>query len=167
MANKYRNSGQVCVSANRIFVHENIYDDFAKKFAKKSASLKVADGREDGSQIGPLITMSAVEKVQSHVEDAVDKGVEVVTGGALHNAGKQFYKPTVMTNVTNKMKIFYEETFGPVAPLIKFNSEEEVIKMANDTNYGLAGYFYSSDIGKIWRVAEALEFGMVAVLMQE
>ena len=163
MANKYRNSGQVCVSANRIFVHEKIYDDFAKKFAKRSASLKVADGREDGSQMGPLITMAAIEKVQSHVGDAVEKGANVVTGGAVHNAGKQFYQPTVMTNVTTKMKIFSEETFGPVAPLIKFNSEEEVVNMANDTNYGLAGYFYSRDIGKIWRVAEALEFGMVAV----
>ena len=107
--------------------------------------------------------MSAVEKVQSHVEDAVNKGAEVITGGALDNAGKQFYKPTVITNVTNKMKIFYEETFGPVAPLIKFSSEEEVIKMANDTNYGLAGYFYSRDIGRIYRVAEALEYGMVGI----
>ncbi|MFL2682294.1 MAG: NAD-dependent succinate-semialdehyde dehydrogenase [Alphaproteobacteria bacterium] len=163
MANKYRNSGQVCVSANRIFVHENIYDEFAKKFSDKSAALKVSDGREDGAQIGPLITMSAVEKVQSHVEDAVNKGAKVITGGTLDNAGKQFYKPTVMTGVTNDMKIFYEETFGPVAPLIKFSSEEEVIEMANDTNYGLAGYFYSRDIGRIYRVAEALEYGMVGI----
>ena len=163
MANKYRNSGQVCVSANRIFVHEKIYDEFAKKFSDKSSALKVSDGREDGAQIGPLITMAAIEKVQSHVSDAVDKGATVMTGGALDNAGKQFYKPTVMTNVTNDMKIFYEETFGPVAPLIKFSTEEEVIKMANDTNYGLAGYFYSRDIGRIYRVAEALEYGMIGV----
>ena len=163
MANKYRNSGQVCVSANRIFVHEKIYDDFAKRLSDKSASLLVSDGREDGAQIGPLITMAAVNKVQSHVDDAVEKGATVMTGGSLDNAGKQFYKPTVMTNVTNKMKIFYEETFGPVAPLIKFSTEEEVIKMANDTNYGLAGYFYSRDIGRIYRVAEALEYGMVGV----
>ena len=134
MANKYRNSGQVCVSANRIFVHEKIYDDFAKRLSDKSASLLVSDGREDGAQIGPLITMAAVNKVQSHVDDAVEKGATVMTGGSLDNAGKQFYKPTVMTNVTNKMKIFYEETFGPVAPLIKFSTEEEVIKMANNTN---------------------------------
>ena len=163
MANKYRNSGQVCVSANRIFVHEKIYDDFAKRLSDKSASLLVSDGREDGAQIGPLITMAAVNKVQSHVDDAVEKGAIVMTGGSLDNAGKQFYKPTVMTNVTNKMKIFYEETFGPVAPLIKFSTEEEVIKMANDTNYGLAGYFYSRDIGRIYRVAEALEYGMVGI----
>ena len=163
MANKYRNSGQVCVSANRIFVHEKIYDEFAKKFSEKSAALKVADGREDGAQIGPLITMAAINKVHSHVEDAVEKGATVMTGGSLDNAGKQFYKPTVMTNVTNKMKIFYEETFGPIAPLIKFSTEEEVIEMANDTNYGLAGYFYSRDIGRIYRVAEALEYGMVGV----
>ena len=163
MANKYRNSGQVCVSANRIFVHEKIYDDFARRLSDKSASLLVSDGREDGAQIGPLITMAAVIKVQSHVDDAVEKGATVMTGGSLDNAGKQFYKPTVMTNVTNKMKIFYEETFGPVAPLIKFSTEEEVIKMANDTNYGLAGYFYSRDIGRIYRVAEALEYGMVGI----
>ena len=163
MANKYRNSGQVCVSANRIFVHEKIYDEFAKKFSDKSSALKISDGREDGAQIGPLITMAAVEKVQSHVSDAVDKGATVMTGGALDNAGKQFYKPTVMTNVTNDMKIFYEETFGPVAPLIKFSTEEEVIKMANDTPYGLASYFYSRDIGRVWRIAEALEYGIVAV----
>ena len=163
MANKYRNSGQVCVSANRIFVHEKVYDDFAKKFSEKSAALKVSDGREDGAQIGPLITMAAINKVHSHVEDAVEKGATIMTGGSLDNAGKQFYKPTVMTNVTNKMKIFYEETFGPIAPLIKFSTEEEVIEMANDTNYGLAGYFYSRDIGRIYRVAEALEYGMVGV----
>ncbi len=163
MANKYRNSGQVCVSANRIFVHEKVYDDFAKKFSEKSAALKVSDGREDGAQIGPLITMAAINKVHSHVEDAVEKGATIMTGGSLDNAGKQFYKPTVMTNVTNKMKIFYEETFGPIAPLIKFSTEEEVIEMANDTNYGLASYFYSRDIGRIYRVAEALEYGMVGV----
>ncbi|HIG08882.1 MAG TPA: NAD-dependent succinate-semialdehyde dehydrogenase [Alphaproteobacteria bacterium] len=163
MANKYRNSGQVCVSANRIFVHEKIYDEFAKKFSEKSAALKVSDGREDGAQIGPLITMAAINKVHSHVEDAVEKGATVMTGGSLDNAGKQFYKPTVLTNVTNKMKIFYEETFGPIAPLIKFSTEEEVIEMANDTNYGLASYFYSRDIGRIYRVAEALEYGMVGV----
>ena len=163
MANKYRNSGQVCVSANRIFVQEKIYDEFAKKFAERSAALKVADGREDGSQMGPLITMAAMEKVQTHITDAIDKGANVITGGSVHNAGKQFFQPTVMTNVTSKMRIFNEETFGPVAPLIKFSNEEEVIKMANDTNYGLAGYFYSRDIGKIWRVAEELEFGMVAI----
>ena len=163
MANKYRNSGQVCVSANRIFVHEKIHDEFAEKLAKKSAELKVSDGRKEGAQIGPLITMAAVEKVQDHVSDAKSKGAKIITGGELDNEGRQFYKPTVMTEVTNDMKIFYEETFGPVAPLIKFSDDEEVIQMANDTSYGLAGYFFSKDIGRIWRVAEALEYGMIGV----
>ena len=163
MGNKYRNSGQVCVSANRIYVHESIYDKFAKKLAHKSAELKISDGTIEGTQIGPLITSAAVEKVESHVNDAVNKGANVLTGGERDVAGPQFYKPTVITNVTNKMKIYYEETFGPVAPLIKFSSEEEVVKMANDTMYGLAGYFYSRDIGKIWRVAEELEYGMIGI----
>ena len=164
MANKYRNSGQVCVSANRIYVHESVYDKFAKKMADKSSLLKVADGRETGTQIGPLISMAAVEKVESHVSDAVDKGARVLVGGERDDsAGIQFYKPTVITDINNKMKIYYEETFGPVAPLIKFSSEDDVIKMANDTDYGLAGYFYSRDINKIWRVAEALEYGMVGI----
>ncbi len=163
MANKYRNSGQVCVSANRIYVHENIYNDFAKKFAKESEALKVSDGREKGAQIGPLITKKAFEKVDDHVKDAEDKGAKILTGGEGDIAGAQFYKPTVLTDVNNKMKIYYEETFGPVAPLIRFKSEKEVISMANDTSYGLAGYFYSRDIGKIWRVAEALEYGMIGI----
>tara|TARA_B100000963_G_C22636383_1_gene677850 strand:+ start:4267 stop:5730 length:1464 start_codon:yes stop_codon:yes gene_type:complete len=163
MANKYRNSGQVCVSANRIYVHEKVYDEFAKKFADKSSKLIVADGRLEGAQIGPLITEAAVEKVQDHVSDALEKGAKVITGGATDNAGKQFYKPTVLSEINNKMKIYYEETFGPVAPLIKFSDESEVINMANDTKYGLAGYFFSRDIGRIWRVAEALEYGMIGV----
>ena len=163
MANKYRNSGQVCVSANRIYVHEKVYDEFAKKFADKSSKLIVADGRLEGAQIGPLITEAAVEKVQNHVSDALEKGAKVITGGATDNAGKQFYKPTVLSEINNKMKIYYEETFGPVAPLIKFSDESEVINMANDTKYGLAGYFFSRDIGRIWRVAEALEYGMIGI----
>ena len=163
MANKYRNSGQVCVSANRIYVHEKVYDEFAKKFADKSSKLIVADGRLEGAQIGPLITEAAVEKVQDHVSDALEKGAKVITGGATDNAGKQFYKPTVLSEINNKMKIYYEETFGPVAPLIKFSDESEVINMANDTKYGLAGYFFSRDIGRIWRVAEALEYGMIGI----
>ena len=163
MANKYRNSGQVCVSANRIFVHDSIYDEFAKRIAEKSAKLKVADGRIDGAQIGPLINEKAVEKVEEHVTDAKEKGAKVITGGKLHNAGKQFFEPTVIRDVNSNMKIYYEETFGPVAPLIRFKSEDEVINMANDTKYGLAGYFYSKDIGRIWRVAEALEYGMIGI----
>ncbi len=163
MANKYRNSGQVCVSANRIYVHEKIYDIFSEKLAEKSANLKVSDGRVEGAQIGPLITEKALEKVNDHVKDAVSKGANILTGGSNDNSGKQFYKPTVMTGVNDSMKIYYEETFGPVAPIIKFKTENEVIKMANDTKYGLAGYFYSRDIGKIWRVAEELEYGMIGI----
>ena len=163
MANKYRNSGQVCVSANRIYVHESIYDEFSNRLAEKSSQLKVADGRTEGAQIGPLITPQAFKKVEEHVEDAVKKGAKILTGGTNDNSGVQFYKPTVLTNINNNMKIYYEETFGPVAPIIKFKDENEVIEMANDTKYGLAGYFYSRDIGKIWRVAEALEYGMVGI----
>ncbi len=163
MANKYRNSGQVCVSANRIFVHESIYDNFSEKFARSSSLLKVADGRTEGAQIGPLITGKAIEKVQNHIQDAEEKGANVITGGTIDKAGKQFFKPTVIKDVSNSMKIYYEETFGPVAPLIRFGSEEEVIQMANDTKYGLAGYFYSKDIGRIYRVAEALEYGMIGI----
>ena len=163
MANKYRNSGQVCVSANRIYVHENVYDEFSEKLADKSSKLIVADGKNKDAQIGPLITTAALEKVKEHVGDAVEKGAKILTGGTTDNAGKQFFKPTVMKDVDNKMKIYYEETFGPVAPIIKFKDENEVIAMANDTKYGLAGYFYSRDIGKIWRVAEALEYGMIGI----
>ena len=163
MANKYRNSGQVCVSANRIYVHQNVYDEFSEKLADKSSKLIVADGKNKDAQIGPLITPIALEKVKEHVSDAVEKGAKVLTGGTPDNAGKQFFKPTVMKDVDNKMKIYYEETFGPVAPIIKFKDENEVIAMANDTKYGLAGYFYSRDIGKIWRVAEALEYGMIGI----
>ncbi len=163
MANKYRNSGQVCVSANRIYVHENVYDEFSEKLADKSSKLIVSDGKNKDAQIGPLITPAALDKVKEHVDDAVEKGAKVLTGGTTDNAGKQFFKPTVMKDVDNKMKIYYEETFGPVAPIIKFKDENEVIAMANDTRYGLAGYFYSRDIGKIWRVAEALEYGMIGI----
>ena len=163
IACKYRNSGQTCVCANRIFVQDEVYDEFSEKFAERASKLKVADGRQGGSEIGPLIDMAAIEKVEEHIDDAIKNGANIIAGGKKHKLGGQFFEPTVMTNVSNKMKIFAEETFGPVAPLIRFSDEEEVILMANDTNFGLAGYFYSRDIGRIWRVAEALEFGMVAV----
>ena len=139
MANKYRNSGIVCVSANRIYVHETIYDEFSNRLAEKSSQLKVADGRTEGAQIGPLITPQAFKKVEEHVGDAVEKGAKFY-GGTNDNSGVQFYKPTVLTDINNNM-IYYEETFGPVAPIIKFKDENEVIEMANDTKYGLAGYF--------------------------
>ena len=163
MACKYRNGGQTCVCANRIFVQDGIYDAFAERFASRVGALAVGNGLTDGTEVGPLIDRSAVEKVETHVHDATNGGAVVATGGARHELGGNFFQPTVLTEVSDKMRIFHEETFGPVAPLIRFSSEEEVIGMANDTCFGLAGYFYSRDVGRIWRVAEALEYGMVAV----
>ncbi len=163
MACKYRNGGQTCVCANRIFVQDGIYDAFAEKFAAQVRGLAVGNGLSEGTEIGPLIDRGAVEKVEGHVSDAVSGGAVVAAGGQRHELGGNFYQPTVLTGVSRTMRIFHEETFGPVAPLIRFSSEAEVIEMANDTCFGLAGYFYSRDIGRIWRVAEALEYGMVAV----
>ena len=160
---KFRNTGQTCVCANRLFIHEKIYDEFAEKFAKKVSVLKVGNGLENNVVSGPLIDKNSLEKVKEHVNDAVSVGATIVVGGKMHALGGTFYQPTVLINVTSKAKITYEETFGPVAPLYKFSSEKEVIELANDTPYGLASYFYSRDIGKIWRVAEALEYGMVGV----
>lgn len=163
MACKYRNGGQTCVCANRIFVQDGIYDAFAEKFAAQVRGLAVGNGLSEGTEIGPLIDRGAVEKVEGHVSDAVSGGAVVAAGGQRHELGGNFYQPTVLTGVSRTMRIFHEETFGPVAPLIRFSSEAEVIEMANDTCFGLAGYFYSRDVGRIWRVAEALEYGMVAV----
>ena len=163
MACKYRNGGQTCVCANRIFVQDGIYDAFAERFAAEVRGLAVGNGLSEGTEIGPLIDRDAVEKVEGHVSDAVAGGAVVAAGGRRHELGGNFYQPTVLTGVRRTMRIFHEETFGPVAPLIPFASEAEVVEMANDTCFGLAGYFYSRDIGRIWRVAEALEYGMVAV----
>ncbi len=163
MASKFRNTGQTCVCANRLFVQDGVYDKFAKMLAEKVAAMKVGDGLEDGVVQGPLIDMAGVEKVEEHIADAVAKGASVITGGKRHAKGGTFFEPTVLANVTTNMKITYEETFGPVAPLFRFKTEEELIKRANDTEYGLASYFYSRDIGRIWRVAEALEYGMVGI----
>ena len=163
IASKYRNAGQTCVCANRIYVQDKIYDVFAEKLTTKVKALKVGDGSEQGVQIGPLINEDAVVKVKDHIKNATENGAKIVTGGQSHKLGGLFFEPTVLTGVTQKMKVAKEETFGPVAPLFKFKDEQEVIEMANDTIFGLAAYFYARDIGRITRVSEALEYGMVGV----
>jgi succinate-semialdehyde dehydrogenase/glutarate-semialdehyde dehydrogenase len=163
IASKYRNTGQTCVCANRLFVHEKVYDAFAAKLAEKVRALKVGPGTEPGVAQGPLINADALAKVEEHVADATAHGAKVAVGGKRHALGGTFYEPTILTEVTPEMKVFREETFGPVAPLFRFSSDAEVIELANRTEFGLASYFYSRDIGRIWRVAEALEYGMVGV----
>lgn len=163
IASKYRNSGQTCVCTNRFYVHEKVYDAFAEKLTAAVAKLKVGLGTEAGVVQGPLINGAAVQKVESHIADALDKGARVTTGGKRHALGHGFFEPTVLTGVTPDMKVAKEETFGPLAPLFKFSTEEEAIRYANDTEFGLAAYFYSRDIGRVWRVAEALEYGMVGI----
>ncbi len=163
IASKYRNAGQTCVCANRIYIQDSVYDAFAKKFVEKVSKMKVGAGIESGVVIGPLIDNSAVEKVKAHIADAIAKGGKLVLGGKPHALGGLFFEPTVITEVTSQMIVAREETFGPVAPLFRFSSEDEVIAMANDSEFGLAAYFYARDIGRIFRVAEALESGMVGV----
>jgi succinate-semialdehyde dehydrogenase / glutarate-semialdehyde dehydrogenase len=163
MASKYRNTGQTCVCANRVLVQDGVYDTFAKKFAEKVGTMKVGNGLEEGVVQGPLIDMKAVEKVEEHIADALGKGARVLTGGKRHEKGKQYFQPTVLADVTPDMKITHEETFGPVAPLYRFKSEQELLELANATEYGLAAYFYSRDIGRIWRVAEGIESGIVGI----
>jgi succinate-semialdehyde dehydrogenase/glutarate-semialdehyde dehydrogenase len=163
LASKYRNAGQTCVCANRLYVQAGVYDAFAEKLAAEVAQFKVGAGVEPGVTIGPLIEPAAVEKVREHVADAVSKGAKVVLGGKPHARGGLFFEPTVLTGVTPQMKVAREETFGPVAPLFRFETEAEAIAMANDTEFGLAAYFFSRDIGRVFRVAEALEAGMVCV----
>jgi succinate-semialdehyde dehydrogenase/glutarate-semialdehyde dehydrogenase len=163
IASKYRNSGQTCVCANRFYVHDKVYDAFAAKLRDAVEQLKVGRGTEDGVTQGPLINEAAVLKVESHIEDALAKGARIVTGGKRHALGHGFFEPTVLSDVTPAMKVARDETFGPLAPLFRFSSDEEVIALANDTEFGLASYFYSRDIGRVWRVAEALEYGMVGI----
>ena len=163
MMSKFRNTGQTCVCANRLFVQDGVYEKFAKKLGEKVAAMKVGNGMEEGVMQGPLIDMKAVEKVEEHITDAMGKGARLVTGGKRHAKGSTFFEPTVLADVKTTMKITHEETFGPVAPLFRFKTEQELIKLANDTEYGLASYFYSRDIGRIWRVAEALEYGIVGI----
>ena len=163
IASKYRNAGQTCVCANRLLVQDSVYDAFAARLAEKVAQLKVGNGMEAGVTIGPLIDQAAVAKVREHIDDAVAKGARVVTGGASHALGGLFFQPTILADVTPAMKVAREETFGPLAPLFRFKDEREAIALSNDTEFGLAAYFYGRDIGRIWRVAEALEYGIVGV----
>jgi len=163
MASKFRNTGQTCVCANRIYVQEAVYHEFSQKLGAAVSAMKVGDGLKGETQQGPLIDMAAVEKVEEHIEDAVSKGGQIALGGKRHELGGTFFQPTIVTGVTHEMKVAKEETFGPVAPLFPFETEEEVIQMANDTEFGLASYFYSRDIGRIWRVMEGLEYGIVGV----
>ena len=163
VAAKYRNAGQTCVCTNRFFVHESIYDEFVRKLGAKASQLKVGSGFESGVQQGPLIDNDALKKVEQHVTDARNHGASVITGGARHELGGTFYQPTVLADVTSKMLLTREETFGPVASVMKFSRDDEAIAAANSTEFGLAAYFYSHDVGRMFRVAEALEYGMVGV----
>lgn len=163
MIAKYRNAGQTCVCANRIYVQDGVYDEFALKLSTAVGKLKVGEGINEGITTGPLINAAAVEKVQSHLIDAIAKGASVIAGGKVHDLGGNFFEPTVLTNVDKSMLVAREETFGPLAPLFKFSDVDDVIKQANDTEFGLAAYFYGRDISLVWKVAEALEYGMVGV----
>ena len=163
MMSKFRNTGQTCVCANRMLVQDSVYDVFAGKLAEAVKGLKVGFGLEEGVSQGPLIDQAALEKVEEHVADATAKGAKVAVGGARHERGGTFYQPTVLTGVTTDMKVTKEETFGPVAPLFRFKTEAEAIAMANDTEFGLCCYFYARDLGRVWRVAEALESGIVGI----
>ncbi len=163
VASKFRNSGQTCVSANRILVQSGIYDRFAERLTEVVSDLKVGDGTEQGVAQGPLINEAGLEKVEAHVRDAVAHGAKVLTGGVRHELGRTFFTPTVLTDVTPEMRIAHEETFGPVAALFRFRDEQEAIALANDTPFGLAAYFFTENISRAWRVAEALEYGMIGV----
>ncbi len=163
IASKYRNTGQTCVCANRLLVQSGIYERFAERLAAVVRTLRIGPGMETGVHLGPLIDKAAIEKVEAHVADALEKGARVLTGGMRHTLGGTFYEATVLADVTPAMRVAREETFGPVAPLFRFETEDEAVRMANDTEFGLAAYFYSRDVGRIFRVAEALEYGMVGI----
>lgn len=161
MDSKYRNAGQTCVCANRLLVQDGVYDAFSAKLAEAVSGLKVGSGVEAGVNQGPLIDMSAVEKVEEHIADALSKGARIVVGGSRHELGQSFFQPTILADVDTSMMVTKEETFGPLAPLFRFKTEEEAIAMANDTEFGLAAYFFSRDMGRVWRVSEGLEYGIV------
>jgi succinate-semialdehyde dehydrogenase/glutarate-semialdehyde dehydrogenase len=161
LASKYRNAGQTCVCANRLYVQDGVYEAFAEKLTEKVKGFKVGPGTEAGVVIGPLIDEQGLRKVEAHVADALNHGAKVKLGGKRHERGGLFFQPTVLTNVTPQMLVSHEETFGPVAPLIRFKTEKEVIELANDSEFGLSGYFYSRDVGRIFRVAEQMETGIV------
>ncbi|MFC0322420.1 NAD-dependent succinate-semialdehyde dehydrogenase [Gallibacterium melopsittaci] len=163
IASKFRNAGQTCVCTNRIYVQRGIYAAFAEKFTARVQQMKIGSAFEQGVEIGPLITENAVKKIEDHIADALAKGATQVCGGKRHSLGGTFFEPTILTNVTQNMKVAKEETFAPLAPLFCFDSEEEAIKMANDTEFGLASYIYTKDMSRIWRVSEALEYGMVGI----
>ena len=163
LVSKYRNAGQTCVCANRILVQAGCYDAFADKLATAVGGLKMGDGTEEGVTVGPLITEQAANDMEAFVADAVSKGAKMVVGGNRSELGTNFFEPTILTNVNGEMRVFREEIFGPIAPLYKFDTEDEAIQMANDTEFGLACYFYARDIGRIWRVAESLEYGIVGI----
>ena len=163
LASKYRNMGQTCVCANRLLVQSGVYEDFSARLSQAVSGMSVGDGMQEGVLQGPLIDMSAVEKVEEHIEDALAKGARVVVGGGRHELGGTYFKPTVLADVTPGMKVAREETFGPLAPLFRFEDEDEAIAMANDTEFGLAAYFYTRDLGTAWRVSEGLEYGIVGV----
>lgn len=163
LTSKYRNSGQTCVCTNRFYIQSGVYEEFGRKLAAATARLKLGNGQEPGVTQGPMIDEKAVQKVEQHIADAVQKGARVLAGGKRHALGFSFFEPTVLADVTPEMMVSREEIFGPVAPLLRFDTEEQVLALANDTEYGLAAYFYSRDIGRVWRVAEGLESGMVGV----
>jgi len=163
MASKYRNTGQTCVCANRILVQSGVYDEFARKLSAAVMDLKVGNGLDAGVQQGPLIDAQALAKVETHIRDAVAKGAKIIVGGKRHALGGTYFEPTVLTGVTPTMLVNHEETFGPVAPIVRFTDEDDAVTRANDTPFGLAAYFYSRDIGRVWRVAEALEYGIIGI----
>ncbi|MEM0955169.1 MAG: NAD-dependent succinate-semialdehyde dehydrogenase [Pseudomonadota bacterium] len=163
IASKYRNSGQTCVCANRVFAQDGIYDEFVEKFVKAAQQLVVGNGMDDGVSIGPLVDSKAVNDVDDLVQTSIGQGASVALGGGPHELGGSYYQPTILTEVTSEMAVFRNEIFGPVSPVVRFSSEQELIELANDTEFGLASYFYARDIGRIWRVAEALDYGIVGI----